>query len=84
MSQVKKMVDDISDEKQTKSEILDFIRALESELGKVTQLSERSGVLETLLSSERNITLSGASVKMILEGLALVLPTLGVAPVVKS
>jgi len=75
MVTVKKMVDDIADEKRPRADAVEFIRSLEVTLSKdASAVKKDPGFFELLLRSEQDATLSGASLKMLLEHIALRLP----------
>jgi hypothetical protein len=73
---IKKMVDDISDEKRPRQDAIALIRALEESLTKDRIAVKKDPELFSLiLRSEQDAALSGASLKMILEQIALRLPS---------
>lgn len=76
MQIVKKLADDISDENKTKNDAIHFIKNLETAFaGNLGNLKKYPEVFGAILRSERDIALSGASVKMLLESIAIILPT---------
>ncbi len=75
MAFVKKMVDEVALEKKTKADVAEFVRSLEVVAAKDRLfVVQNPNNLKMLLDTSRNVSLSGASLKMLLEEISLLLP----------